>query len=224
MNDRLFLITEDIYQDFEIVKEAVQGATGCKNAIKYKIRGPYFLCEEKNANNRIYPKSIVAPEIQKYINEKVNTHSSLGELNHSETFDVDPNRACHMVTSLKEDGNYYLGESEILTGHPCGDILASFINHGCRFGVSSRSAGKLNESRGIVEKMFLSCWDAVLNPSISRYVDGILESKQFMIDAHGIIVESAYNKFDKMLEKLPNTVDAKKAVLENAVDKFLKSI
>ena len=87
---------------------------------------------------------------------------------------------------------------------------------------------------GYVSSLHLVTIDTVLNPSIgemcgnngNRFVNGILESKSFVIDTHGQIVESAYEKLDKRLKKIPNTnISTKKAeYLGAAVTEFFNSL
>lgn len=60
----------------------------------------------------------------------------------------------------------------------------------------------------------------------NRFVNGILESKQFVCDIHGELLEQKYNAFEKRISKLPNThISSKKAeVLGAAVHDFLESL
>ena len=44
----------------------------------------------------------------------------------------------------------------------------------------------------------------------TRLVNGILESKQWVCNNHGQLVECAYTKFETGISKLPNTFDSKK--------------
>jgi len=219
----LLLVVEDIFTDFEIIKEQVQGAS-CKNAIRFKIKGPYFLMEEVNANHHSYPKEIAIPVYENYVENKVKRACALGELEHSDIYDINLKNVCHNITDLKIDGNHWIGESEILTGHPCGDMLSSLISHKCRFGVSSRSAGSFNNDKTIVEKFFLSAFDVVANPSITKFVDGILQEKEFFINKHGIIVESAFNGLEQQIQKLPHDSKEKQDHILSAIQSFLRSL
>ena len=72
--------------------------------------------------------------------------------------------------------------------------------------------------------------DTVLNPSgPGCYInDVILEEKDFMINEHGIIVECAYNQFEKEQDEIArkNIVDIKKKqeALLDSFNNFLKNI
>ena len=64
-----------------------------------------------------------------------------------------------------------------------------------------------------MKEVHLICLDTVLEPSIqnfvtsdgNRFVNGILESKQFVCNIHGEIIEEKFNKFEKSISKMPNT-------------------
>ena len=219
-----YLIVEDIFSNFEILKEAEKPDTPKQN-LKLRIRGPYFLVGENNGNGRRYLPEIAHEQYVQYNDKRVKTNNAFGELDHSDTFDINLDRACHFITKLEEKDNHWMGESEILTGHPCGDIVSSLINHGAKFGISSRSAGKFNAAKTIVENFVLGCFDVVAHPSIGKYVDGILESKEFMLNNHGMIVEKAYVNLEKQLNILPKIdMRAKRAAILEATQMFLKNI
>ena len=38
-----------------------------------------------------------------------------------------------------------------------------------------------------------------------RFVNGILESKQFVCNIHGEVLEEKFNAFEKSMSKMPNT-------------------
>ena len=119
-----------------------------------------------------------------------------------------------------------------IKGTPKGDIAAALINYGTKLGFSTRGVGEINESTNEVTEFHLCTIDLVSNPSIgifcdsngNRCVNGILESKNFMIDTHGAVVECAYGKLEKKLEKLPKHSDAKQELLGNAVASFFKNL
>jgi hypothetical protein len=80
----------------------------------------------------------------------------------------------------------------------------------------------------------LICIDTVLSPSIgifnksnaNRFVNGILESKDFIINTHGEILERQYNTFEKRLANMPKTnISSKKAdYIGKAVMEFFNSL
>jgi hypothetical protein len=118
--------------------------------------------------------------------------------------DVNLERACHLVTELFEQDGGFHGKSKVLST-PCGQILRSLINDGVKVGVSTRALGSLKESSdyNLVQNMYLVAIDAVADPSYPKaFVNGILESKSFVIDDEGRF-EETYDNFEKTISKLP---------------------
>ena len=148
---------------------------------------------------------------------------AMGELNHPTTADVDLERACHMVTELKQDGNVFYGKSKVLST-PCGQIVRSLINDGVKVGMSSRALGTLEEGseHNVVKNMKLVAVDCVADPSYPKaFVNGILESKQWIL-ADDNKYEEVYETFEKSLQRLPTKeVDS---YLCDRILSFIKSI
>jgi len=216
----LVLITENDVSNFEVIAEETSGG----NIKSFKIKGPFFMSEKENANHRMYSYQISKPEMDRYIEQKIKTCSALGELEHSDTPEINLNRVCHRVTALNENDKTWIGESVILTGTPCGDICASLIKHGSRFGISSRGVGSLTEDKKLVTKYNFSCFDVVADPSIAKFVDGILESKHWMINNHGVIVEAAYGQLENKLDTLATSHNLTKVEITTAIMDFIKGI
>ena len=201
MSLRLLVETPAPEEQFEYIEEQ----KNLKGQSKLIIRGPYMECEQVNKNQRIYTESDMAREVDRYVREMVNTKRALGELNHPASAEVDLERACHMVTNLRKDGNTIYGESVVLST-PTGQIVRSLINDGVKVGMSSRALGQLSEeSNGInrVNEMRLIAVDCVADPSCPRaFVNGILESKQFVLAQNGRY-EEVYEQFSNSLKNLP---------------------
>lgn len=206
-----------------------------------KFKGCMLVSEQVNGNNRIYPYKVLKDEVDRIRTELIDTNRCLMELEHSSSSEIDPMRACARLLSLEEDNKTWVGEGVVLCsdekfgikGTPCGDVLASLANYGTKFGVSSRALGEVNDE-GVVTELHLVTLDVVCNPSISmmvtsdgnRLVNGILESKSWVCNMHGQLVEQKYNAFEKKLSRLPNTsIHSKKAeVLGAAVSDFFRSL
>jgi hypothetical protein len=178
------------------------------------ITGPYMQCEMVNKNKRIYAENEMDREVHRYINEMVKTKRAMGELNHPTKAEVDLERACHLVVDLRKEGNTFYGKSKVLST-PTGQIVRSLIQDGVKVGMSSRALGKLNEqSNGInkVSEFRLVAVDCVADPSCpSAFVNGILESKQFVLKEDGRF-EEYYDSFSNSISSLP----------KKDVEKFLK--
>lgn len=169
------------------------------------ITGPYMQCESVNKNKRVYSEREMDREVNRYITEMVKTKRAMGELNHPTKAEVDLERACHMVVDLRKEGNTFYGKSKVLST-PTGLIVRSLINDGVKIGMSSRALGKLTEeSNGVnrVTEFRLVAVDCVADPSCpAAFVNGILESKQFVLREDGRL-EEHFDKFANSISSLP---------------------
>lgn len=217
MSDYLKLIVENDFNEYELITETDQG-TGNKQLL---LRGPYVVANRKNGNGRIYPINDIREEVGRFVNEMVNENRALGELEHPDYSHIDPSKAAIRIKSINEDKNdegVFIGESIILTsdpsrnikGTPQGDILASLVQHGTKMGFSTRGVGKIvqedfqGKKESIVRNYRMSTVDCVCNPSIGQFVEGILESKNFLVDTHGDVLEVQCNKLENGIATIPN--------------------
>ena len=189
------------------------------------VRGPYLGAEVVNKNKRIYSINEMAREVSRYVDTMVKSNRAIGELNHPASADVNPERACHLVVELKQEGNTFVGKSKVLST-PMGMIMRSLINDGVKIGMSSRALGKLIEegSSGVqrVTDMRLVAVDCVADPSFTKaFVNGILESKQYVLKSDGTY-EEFYNTFQDSLVTLPR--HEVQAYLKEQVVKFIQSL
>ena len=188
-------------EEYEYILEE-QSKDGVKNLY---IKGPYMMAEDVNRNKRYYPTQELKREVDRYLKDMVKENRSMGELNHPTTAEVDLERACHIVTDMWQEGNTFFGKSKVLST-PCGQIVKSLINDGVKVGMSSRALGQLTEEKDGVNKvsdMKLVAIDCVSDPSCPKaFVNGILESKNFIITTDGKF-EETYDKFEKSLDTLP---------------------
>ena len=207
-----------------------------------KFRGIGAQSERLNANGRVYPYDLLKEQIDKFNDEMVKTGRALCELEHSSSPEIDPTRVSARILSLEEDNKNWIVEGVILCsderfgikGTPCGDILASLTNYGTKWGLSTRALGDVDESSGRVTDLQLCTIDTVTNPSIGemvssngdRFVNGILESKQFLCNTHGEVLESKIDRFEKSLRRMPNTYVSSKrnAKICEALNDFFRSL
>jgi hypothetical protein len=215
---KLNLVVEnpDIADQFEIIEEE----TNKNTPSNLYIKGPYMMAEGVNRNNRYYPLHELEREVHRYNEEMIAPGRAMGELNHPSSADVDLERACHIVTEITQDGSVFYGKSKVLTT-PCGQVVRSLINDGVKIGMSSRALGTLEEKADYnqVNNLKLVAIDCVADPSYSSaFVNGILESKQWVLADNGAY-EEIYDKFEESIIKLP-----KKGVDEYLRDRFLSFI
>jgi hypothetical protein len=202
MSLKLKLIAETPYdlEDFEIIEEQ----SNLKGQSNLYVAGPMIGCGSKNKNGRLYEKNSTRTEVNRYIEEMVKTGRAMGELNHPSSADVNLERACHLVTELNEIDDGFYGKAKVLST-PCGQILRALINDGVRIGMSTRALGSLKEQSdyNLVENMHLVAIDTVADPSHSTaFVNGILESKSWIVEQDGRYEES-YDNFEKAISKIP---------------------
>jgi len=187
------------------------------------IKGPYMMAEGVNRNNRLYPLHELVREVDRYKSEMISNYRSLGELNHPQSAEVNPERACHMVTELHQDGNVFIGKSKVLST-PVGLVVKALINDGVKLGMSSRALGQLEEKggRNIVKNLRLVAIDCVADPSYPKaFVNGILESKQYVLSENGNY-EELYNNFESNIRNLPK--HDVESFLKESIINFLKNL
>ena len=101
------LITEQI-EDVKLVTE------GTGDDKKLYIEGVFLQSELKNRNGRMYPFSVLEKEVSRYNEEYVKSKRALGELGHPDGPTVNLDRVSHRITSLKAEGNNFIGKAQIL--------------------------------------------------------------------------------------------------------------
>lgn len=233
----LKLITESA-NAVEMVKQEYDPS----KPLTMKFRGLGAVSERKNANGRVYPYELLKAEMERFDKEMVQTARALCELEHSSSCEISPDRASARILSVTEDNKNWIVEGVILCsdekhgikGTPCGDILASLTNYGTKWGLSTRALGDVDEQTGIVTDLQLCTIDTVTNPSIGemvssdgdRFVNGILESKQFVCTMHGEVLEQKYKKLEESLSDMPNTfISSKKnEKVYSALKEFFESL
>ena len=179
------LISEQINNAEYLVEE--------KNGKKeYKIKGVFLQSEIKNRNGRVYPREILAREVNRYTKEFINKNRAFGELGHPDGPTVNLERVCHMVKSLTPDGKDFIGEAKIMDT-PYGKIVKGLIDEGAQLGVSSRGMGSLINRGGknyVRDDFYLAtAADIVADPSApDAFVEGIMEGKEWVWE-NGALIE-----------------------------------
>mgnify|MGYP003151657135 FL=1 len=198
------LITEEVSQ----VKFITEGK-GAKK--KMYIEGVFLQGDIKNRNGRMYPVNTLAKEVGRYNESFVQKGRALGELGHPEGPTVNLDRVSHKITSLRQEGNNFIGKAQLLET-PMGKIAKSLIAEGVTLGVSSRGVGSLKEdNKGckVVGEDFMlaTAADIVADPSApDAFVSGIMEGKEWVWEG-GILREQLAQKTEKRINTL---VDQKK--------------
>ena len=135
----------------------------------------------------------------------------MGELGHPDGPTVNLDRVSHKITSLRQEGNNFIGKAQILST-PMGNIAKSLLGEGVKLGVSSRGVGSLNktnEGYSIVGEDFTlaTAADIVSDPSApDAFVDGIMEGKEWVWD--GDVLRERYAQ--KTYKRINTLVDQKR--------------
>ena len=179
------LITENI-EDIKILTEEKDGKK------QLYIEGVFLQSEIKNRNGRVYPFDVLQNEVNRYSEEYVKPGRALGELGHPDGPTVNLDRVSHKITSLKAEGNNFIGKARILDT-PMGKIAKNLLGEGVQLGVSSRGMGSLKEQNGVKyvgeDFMLATAADIVADPSApDAFVNGIMEGKEWVWEG-GILRE-----------------------------------
>ena len=190
------LITEQI-EDVQILTEEKYG-----KKLLY-IEGVLLLSELKNRNGRMYPFEVLNREVERYNEEYVQSKRALGELGHPDGPTINLDRVSHRITSLRAEGNNFIGKAQILDT-PMGNIAKSLLGEGVQLGVSSRGMGSIDkkEDVNIVRDDFMltTAADIVADPSApDAFVNGIMEGKEWVWD-NGILKEAKVDKYQRYID------------------------
>lgn len=173
----------DLVEDVQYIEEETEG----KKSLF--IEGVFLQGGVKNRNGRIYPVDILSKEVGRYTKESIKENRSYGELGHPSGPQINLDRVSHMIKSLKQSGNDFVGRAKIIDT-PMGNIARNLIKEGCKLGVSSRGLGTLKESNGAstVQGDFrlATAGDIVADPSApNAFVNGIMEGVEYLYAPDG---------------------------------------
>lgn len=188
----LKLLNEDCIAEAKVLNEETNGVK------RMYITGPFLQAVDKNRNGRIYPRSVIEREVNKF-QSLIESREAVGELSHPESIEINPDRAAILITELKMDDNIALGKAKVLST-PCGKILESLLQDGVRMGVSSRGTGNLCEDNTVADDYSMATIDAVYMPSAQcAYSDAMYESVQY---ATRWVLDESTNLYVERKEKI----------------------
>ena len=206
------LITDEVSN----VKFITEGKGSKK---KLYIEGTFLQGDIKNRNGRVYPVNTLATEVGRYNESFIKKGRALGELGHPDGPTVNLDRVSHKITSLRQEGNNFVGKAQILNT-PMGKIASSLFEEGVVLGVSSRGVGSLREEQGVKyvgeDFQLATAADIVADPSApDAFVNGIMEGKEWVWEG-GILREQHAEKTKKMI----NTLVDQKRLEEHKLNLF----
>lgn len=190
----------------ELYEDNIEYITESKGEGKekdYFVKGIFLEAEVKNRNARIYPSETLKREVARYNEEFIKPKRSIFNIDHPIDGTLKLADAAGICVELRYDESEKVayGKSKFMNT-PTGKIGKVLIDEGIKLAVSSRGIGSLQEGNIVGPDYKLLAIDVVSNPSASRAMcDSILESKEYIIDGSGNIVEMAVENLEKNLAK-----------------------
>ena len=145
------LIREEIESAKVVITEGKNGKRS------HFIEGVFLQGAIKNRNGRMYPVETLGREVAKYNESYISKGRALGELGHPDGPTINLDRVSHLITSLKQEGNNFVGKARLLDT-PMGNIAKSLLDEGVKLGVSSRGLGSIKEKTASKLSLMTSCW------------------------------------------------------------------
>lgn len=192
------LITE-VVEDINILTEETNGKK------THFIEGIFLQSNLQNRNGRVYPKEVMAKEVERYNESYVKANRALGELGHPDGPSINLDRVSHMIVSLKEDGDNYIGKAKLMDT-PMGNIAKGLIEGGAKLGVSSRGMGTLKANKDGINEVqddfyLATAADIVADPSApDAFVQGIMEGKEWVV-VNGVWMEQQCDMTKRYIKK-----------------------
>jgi hypothetical protein len=212
------LITEQI-NDTKVITE---GKGSNKRTF---IEGVFLQGAIKNRNGRMYPLQTLTKEVEKYNENYIKKGRAMGELGHPDGPTINLDRVSHLITSLRQEGNNYVGKARILDT-PMGRVAKELLDEGIKLGVSSRGLGSIKEENGVKvvcdDFVLATAADIVADPSApDAFVNGIMEGKEW-VWSNGGISEQKLDSIKSRINQASRTQIAERKV--SAFNEFLQSL
>lgn len=211
----------EVHENLEFITEDADA--GGKN---YFIQGPFMEGGVKNRNGRIYPVEILARECERYSKDYIDNNRAYGELGHPAGPTINLERVSHMIKSLRQDGQQFIGRAKVLDT-PYGQIVKNLMNEGAKLGVSSRGMGTLKEKHGYSEVQsdyFLAtAADIVADPSApNAFVEGIMEGREWIYN-NGIFKEIDIDNAKSAMNRAIRSRNTESTILK-VFESFMKKL
>ena len=191
----------------------------------YFIEGIFIQSEIKNRNGRVYPKEVIKEEVARYNKEFVQKQRAFGELGHPDGPTINLDKVSHLIQSLEEDGNNWVGRAKVLST-PNGQIVRNLIDDGAKLGVSSRGLGSLEQRNGAQyvkdDFQLATAGDIVADPSAPEaFVEGIMEGVEWIFENGVLKAVEAEKMRDQLMSAKLNKLEETKL---NLWKKFVESL
>lgn len=218
------LITE-VVEELNCITEEKED--GKKNVF---IEGIFLQGGIKNRNGRVYPVDMLENEVNRYNENYTQKGRALGELGHPEGPQINLDRVSHMITSLKREGNNFVGKAKLMDT-PFGNIAKGLISDGVKLGVSSRGMGSLkpnNEGINEVQDDFhlATAADIVADPSApDAFVNGIMEGVEWIWE-NELLVAKKPQVVEETVKEIETAVSSRELEMQKLqiFENFMKKI
>lgn len=178
------------------------------------LSGVFMQADVKNRNKRVYPVSEMSTAVQKAAEMIKENGGIFGELDHPQTLTINMDRISHAITELHMDGSNVYGKAKLLKT-PMGLIAEELARSGVRYGISSRGAGQVNESDGMVSGFMFVTADLVATPSApGAFPKPVYESLQNSKEGNRVITLAESMRYD----------DAAQKYFKKEITKFLENV
>jgi hypothetical protein len=171
------------------------------------LEGKLQAADTKNGNGRVYPKEVLAREVEKYIQGPIANNNAMGELDHPESSIVNLSNVSHNIKKVWWDGDDLMGTLELL-GTPSGKIAMELVSAGIPLGISSRGMGsvkQIGESVEVQDDFELLCWDLVSVPSTPEaymHPVGSLNKLQSKMNENKQYIAKDYSRINSLITEI----------------------
>jgi hypothetical protein len=192
---------------------------------QYFLEGILMQGNIGNKNGRVYPTDTLANEVARYNREFVEQNRAYGELGHPSGPTINLERVSHMVKSLRQEGDNFVGRVKIMDT-PYGNIVKNLMKENARLGFSSRGMGSLVKRKdGLMEVQkdfyLATAADIVADPSAPHALaNGIMEGREWVWD-NGILIEKEVAAIKRDINEGYATKGDREEILLKAFNKFL---
>ena len=192
---------------------------------QYFLEGILMQGNIGNKNGRVYPTDTLANEVARYNREFVEQNRAYGELGHPQGPTINLERVSHMIKSLRQEGDNFVGRVKIMDT-PYGNIVKNLMKEGAKLGFSSRGMGSLVKRKdGLMEVQrdfyLATAADIVADPSAPHALaNGIMEGREWVWD-NGVLIEKQVAGIREDINKGYATKQDRETILLNAFNKFL---
>lgn len=212
----------EVNENLQIITEANEAGEK-----QYFLEGILMQGNIGNKNGRVYPTDTLANEVARYNREFVEQNRAYGELGHPQGPTINLERVSHMIKSLRQEGDNFVGKVKIMDT-PYGNIVKNLMKEGAKLGFSSRGMGSLVKKGNLMEVQkdfyLATAADIVADPSAPHALaNGIMEGREWVWD-NGILIEKEVAAIKNDINEGYATKQNRETVLLNAFNKFLNKI